>query len=184
MEGKIVFEGKTKNGEQFVIRYPKTGDARTMLEYINTLSKEKTMILFQGEQLDLDFEINYVREMVKKFEEKHAVALLIIIDNKVIGSSTIEMKDRAERHKGEFGISIAKEYRGQGMGKLLMEKTIEEAEKMIPQLRLIILSVFAINETAIALYKSLGFIAYSLLPDGLIYRDKFVEQIYMYKKLK
>jgi RimJ/RimL family protein N-acetyltransferase len=184
MEGKIVHQGKTKNGEQFVIRYPQTGDARAMLAFINTISKEQTMILFQGEQLSLDFEINYVRELIERFKEKRAVHLLIVIDDKVIGGSGIEMKDRSERHKGEFGIIIAKEYRGQGLGKLLMEQVLEEAERSIPQLRKVFLSVFAINETAIAMYKQFGFIAYALLPEGLIYKDKFEDQIYLYKNVR
>jgi RimJ/RimL family protein N-acetyltransferase len=184
MEGKVVHLGKTKDGEQFIVRYPKAGDARAMLEYINAISKEQTMILFQGEQLTLDFEINYVREQIEKFKEKRAVQLLTMVGDKVIGSSGLEMKDRSERHKGEFGITIAKEYRGQGLGKLLMEQVLEEAKRSIPHLRKVILSVFAINEPAIAMYKGYGFIAYALLPEGLIYKDKYEDQIYMYKNVR
>jgi RimJ/RimL family protein N-acetyltransferase len=184
MEGKVVHHGKTSDGEQFVMRYPQTGDARAMLEFINTISKEQTFILFQGELLSLDYEINYVREQIEKFKERRAVQLLLLIGDKVIGSSGIEMKDRSERHKGEFGIIIAKDYRGKGLGTLLMDQVIEEAKLTIPHLRKVILSVFAINKPAIALYKNFGFIAYALLPEGLIYKDKFEDQIYMYKNVR
>ena len=37
--------------------------------------------------------------------------LLVFYDNKLVGSSGVEMKDKAQKHIGNFGISIAKDSR-------------------------------------------------------------------------
>lgn len=183
MEGKIIYEGQTKNGEAFVIRYPQKGEARAMVEYINILSKEKTFILFQGEQLSLDYELDYLRNLLEKIEKKQSLQLSMWCDDKIIGIAGIDMKDRTESHKGEFGISIGKEYRGQGLGKILMETVMNEAKVNIPKLKIVTLSVFAINYTAYEMYKKFGFNEYGRLPEGLNYKKQYVEQIFMYKHI-
>jgi len=58
-------------------------------------------------------------------------------------------------HVGRLGMGVLKEYRGQGIGKRLVQATIEQAKAL--GLEKIELSVYASNEAAIALYRKLGF---------------------------
>jgi len=184
MEGKVIYHGKTKDGLDYVIRYPENGDAKSMCDYINFVSQEKTFIRFQGEQIALDEEVEYLNGLLVKINSKMAVTLLIVADGKVLGNSGIEMKDKTESHEGVFGISIAKNIRGEGIGKKLMELVISEAERNIFQLKLITLGVFGDNNLAFEMYLKFGFIEYGRLPGGSLHQGKYVDHIYMYKRIR
>ena len=183
MQVKVVFEGKSDKGVDIIIRYPIKDDAKTMYEYINTLSTERTFIRFQGEQVSLEHETKFLNSQLERIAKEESVQLHVLSGNKIIGISEIDMKDKVERHVGALGISIAKEYRGQGIGSLLMKLVIEEAIKNIPQLRIITLGVFSNNSLAKDMYKKFGFVEYGNLPSGVKLGDKYVGHIYMYKKL-
>ncbi|MDO8461110.1 MAG: GNAT family protein [bacterium] len=183
MEEKIVYRGKTKKGNNIIIRYPNKDDARAMCDYINILSHEQTFIRFQGEEVSLENEVKYLNSQLEKIEKKQAVQLLVFCDKLLIGISGIDMKDKTESHEGLFGISIAKEFRREGIGKKLMELVIEEAKNNLSQLKIITLGVFGNNPLAIAIYKKFGFKEFGTLPEGILYKEKYIDHIYMYKKV-
>lgn len=51
--------------------------------------------------------------------------------------------------------TFIRSHRGQGIGKTLMEFVLKEAEKNIPQLRIVTLQVFGNNPLAQAMYKKI-----------------------------
>lgn len=81
---------------------------------------------------------------------------------------------------GVFGIIISKQYRSQGIGTDLMNRTLDEAKENISGIEIITLGVFSDNQRAINLYKKFGFKEYGLLPNGVIRKDDHYDQIYMY----
>lgn len=184
MEGKIVYKGKTKKGNEIIIRYPQKDDAQAMCDYINALSKEQTFIRFQGEEVSLESEGKYLKEQLEKIAKNQAVQLLVFSAGKLIGISEINMKDKVEGSEGVLGISLLEEYRGEGAGKKLMELVVKEAEENIPQLRIVTLGVFDNNPVARDLYGKLGFKDYGRLPGGVLYKGEYVDHIYMYKQVK
>lgn len=184
MEGKIVFEGLSKKGSKILIRYPAANDASAMYEYINTLSKEQTFIRFQGEKVSLADEIKYLKSQLKRINKKQTVQLFVVHDNKIIGICAVDMKDKTESHEGRFGLSIGKEFRGEGVGSLLMQLTLEESLKNMSQLKIITLGVFSNNSLAMNMYKKFGFIEYGRLPKGVFHRGQYVDHVYMYKNVK
>lgn len=184
MEGKIIFTGTAKDGTPLLIRYPCLDDTQAMLDYINTLSKEQTFIRFQGEQLTYEFEEKFVKELVQKIAEHTAVYLLVFSDNMLIGSAGVTLGEKISLHQGVFGLTVAKDYRGRGIGKLLMEKALAEASAYLNNLKVITLSVFANNQVAIALYEKLGFTVYGRLPEGICYKGGYVDEVMMYKKVR
>jgi tRNA pseudouridine65 synthase len=58
-------------------------------------------------------------------------------------------------HVGQLGMGVIKDYRGQKLGRRLLEATIEKARKI--GLEKIELSVYSENSSAIALYQKFGF---------------------------
>lgn len=184
MEGKVIFTGTAKDGIPLVIRYPSLGDIQVMLDYINTLSKEQTFIRLQGEQLTYDFEENFVKEILQKISEHKSVYLLVFSEGNLIGAANVMLGERISQHTGTFGLTIAKEYRRRGIGKLLMQKALDEAGKELDGLRLITLGVFANNPIAIGMYKQFGFQEYGRLPGDIFYKGKYVDHVYMYKKIR
>lgn len=183
MSGQIVFQGKIGNGVDILVRYPQPGDAKQMCDYINTLSNEKTFILFQGDQTSLEDEQKYLDSQLKNIENKKTVMLLVFNENKLIGISEVGMKDKAEKHIGGFGISIAKDFRGKGIGSFLTDVVIKESEKKLKSLKIIILGVFGDNNIAKEMYKKFGFLEYGNLPEGILHANVPVDHIYMYKKV-
>lgn len=184
MEGRIVFEGRTGKDNHIIIRYPTRNDAKAMWEYINLLSKEQTFITYQGEKISLEEETEYLKKMLEKIEKRKAIQLLVFLEDKLIGISGIEMEDKTSAHEGVLGISIAKESRGEGIGKRLMECMIDEAIKNLPQARIITLGVFGNNPLAMEMYKKFGFREFGRLPEGILYKGQYIDHIYMYKKVR
>jgi len=180
LEGTVIYEGKV--GEvDVLIRHCMRTDVERLLEFINTLSREQTYIIFQGEQMTLEEESRYVEGFLKKAEDKKAIKLLAFHNEELIGVADITPKERAESHIGVFGLTIKKEWRGKGIGSFLMQKVLEEAEKNIKGMKMITLGVYATNPVAKNLYLKMGFSIYGMLPKGLIRKGELVDHIYMYK---
>src|SRR5258706_462324 len=170
MNGKIVYQGFTSHGSPILIRYLQQGDEVILCDFMNTFSKEKTFIRFQGEEIPLDFEKKYIDDQIIKIQNHLVIKLLAFADNILIGETDIIMKDRVENHVGGLGVLVAKDYRGKGIGTLLIKKILDEAEKGLPQLKIITLEVYAINQLAIQMYEKFGFQKYGILPNGIKYK--------------
>ena len=156
MDGKIVHQGKSKKGTEITIRYPESIDAELMTDYINTLSDERTFITYQGEHETIDSETKYLTGQIEKIRNKMAVQLLVFANNNLIGISNIELGTRTGRHVGLLGISVAKNFRGEGIGQILIDHVIREAEKKLSGLEIIVLGVFSGNTQAFNWYKKTG----------------------------
>lgn len=180
---RIVHKGNFQ-GKEVIFRYPTKNDLQTIWEYINTLSKERTYISFQGETISLEEEQKYLNSQLERISKHLATLLLAVCDGKVIGISGIDTKDKIEKHIGVFGISIAKDFRGEGIGSKLMELVIEEANNNLSGLEIITLGVFSINDLAKEIYKKFGFIEYGQLPRGIKLENVYSDHIYMYKSIK
>lgn len=181
--GKFIYRGKTKKGREMIVRYPIKSDALIMMKYMNVLSKEQTFIRFQGEQLTKDFEEKYLDDNLKKIDENKAVKLLAFVGDKLAGISDINLQDKIESHVGIFGITVAKEYRGEGIGKLLMNLVIKESKKQMKELKIIRLGCFANNTAACTMYKKSGFKEYGRLSAGIKHKGQYIDHIYFYKNI-
>ncbi len=181
---KIVYQGRIKTGKDIIIRYPDPSDLKEMLRYINELSDEKTFIRNQGEHETLKSEAIYLKTIIENIKNNRAVHLLSFNNSKLIAVSGITMRDKTEKHLGVFGISVAKDFRGEGLGKFLMELVLNEAKKEIPSLKIVALDVYSNNLIAQELYKKLGFIEYGRLPNGIMREGKFEDAILMYKNIR
>ncbi len=80
------------------------------------------------------------------------------------------------KHKGNiWGMYVATEGRGQGLGRALMAEAIARASK-IEGLSYVTLSVVTTNEAAIRLYESLGFETYGTEIDALRVGDLLLDE--------
>jgi RimJ/RimL family protein N-acetyltransferase len=183
MSNEVVFQGNTKTNKNLLIRYPTIEDAQLMTEYINSLSYEKTYVSLQGEEITLEEETKSLQEILQNIKEEKAVFLLAFIDSKLVGMTDINMMKRVFNHTGAMGISIAKDYRGGGIGNIFLEVLLNETKVKLPKIKLIALEVFSNNIPAINMYKKYGFIEYGTLPRGVQYNNGLVDLIYMYKEL-
>lgn len=180
---KIVYQGKTKTGRDVLIRYPEVGDLEKLLNFINEISDERTFIRYQGEHETKESEEKWLKGRLEEIDNKKTVHLLAFSDNELAGATEIHLRDKTEKHIGVFGITVAKTFRGEGIGKILMDLIIKEAIKELSELRMITLEVYSTNENAKNLYRKMGFVDYGLLPEGITRNNKFEDAVLMYKKI-
>ncbi|MEP7166882.1 MAG: GNAT family N-acetyltransferase [Candidatus Woesebacteria bacterium] len=180
--GKIVKEFTTKSGKQAIIRYPKWEDIEAMTAYMNTLSTENTFVSFSGEELSLKEEAEYLGSMFASMELGDVVKLFCEVENKIVGISDVR-RDVSKRERAKhvviFGITVAKDFRGDGVGKILAQTVFSEAKQMIPGLKIIWLHCFASNTNALALYEKLGFREVGRIPGELLYKSEYIDGVQM-----
>jgi len=103
------------------------------------------------------FTLDETKDFINYVINNNYAQYLIIYENEVRGWCDIIPKSIPEfSHVGVLGIGILPEYRGRGLGKKLLAKTINHA-KDINKLEKIELVVFESNINAIKLYKEFGF---------------------------
>lgn len=182
----LVSEFSLKRGSPAKICYPVSQDAQALTDFINTFSQENSFTRFAGEQMTLTEEQAYLDSEISKINTGDAVKLFCFVDEQLAGVCDIRRDTSLltrKRHTGIFGIIIAKEFRGEGIGQKLMAATIAEATMRMPGLKLIKLSCFANNTPAMSLYSKVGFTEVGRLPKGLLYRDEYVDEVIMVKEL-
>lgn len=179
--GERIFQGKAAKGDEILIRYPQSSDLEDMTDYINTLSQERTYIRFQGEVQSVEDEKKYLEKKLEQIKNRRSVQLMVYAGNTLVGNSNIDLEEGIRKHVGVFGISLAKEFRNRGIGKILMEKVIEESKKNLPDLKIITLTIFGTNKVAFKMYQKFGFREYGRLPKGAMHKGKFIDYIYMSK---
>ena len=179
--GKIIEKIKTKDGHEAVIRYIKFEDWPECLQLINSLVKEDAKIN-ANKRVSKSEELEWISWQLKSLEKGESIAICAEVNGRVVGMCDIHRKKYRQSHIASLGISIAKAYRGIGIGKALMKKALELAKKEL-KVKMVILGVFENNRIARKLYKKLGFKVYGKLPKALQYKGKYVTSVYMYKEL-
>jgi RimJ/RimL family protein N-acetyltransferase len=138
-----------------VVRQARVDDARAMVDYMAALIGERldTISLRTGPTVEDE------REWVLRADlSERSFILLATQGERLVGLLDLSAGDRPDtRHAGRFGMSVAKAWRGRGVGKQLLAAAIAEARGW-PGFCRIELECVAWNAPAIALYQGLGFV--------------------------
>jgi len=90
------------------------------------------------------------------------LALTLEVEGRVAGNLMVERRrGRYEQHRGDLSIAIGAGYRGEGLGRALVETAVAWARAV--GLAKLTLGVFPSNTRAIALYRGLGFVEEGVL---------------------
>ena len=109
--------------------------------------------------------------------------LLVLDEDRIVGEVNLRTEElNTSQHRAKLGIGLEKAYRGQGIGRSLMERIIDWARRET-QIEWIDLGVFHTNKTAYELYKSLGFIEWGRCADRFRVAGKNITDISMSLKL-
>ena len=166
----------------YIIRTGKIEDAEATLnihrsiicegEYLIAYPDEFTRTLLQQ------------REWIKhKLVNRNETIIIAEKDDEVVGFIVFESTQNRKRlsHTGCFGLLIQKDYRGLGIGKMLIQALLEWAEKN-PLIEKVSLAVYSTNHRAISLYKRMGFIEEGRKIKEFKFADnEYVDDILMYK---
>lgn len=174
----------TKSGREILIRSAHVSDARSIIEIKAQVIDEKIYMLRERDEASFTEE-SETADINSHLECEGCAYIVAVHEGKIAGFiELMNGKLRRTRHAGMLSIFIAKEYRGDGIGSMLMEELVRWAEKdqLIEKLTL---AVFSVNERAIALYKKFGFET-----EGVCSRDMklgdgtYIDSILMYRFVK
>lgn len=172
----------SKKGNTVLFRPFKLSDIEETLSYINKISKEDTFICLSGEEITRDQEEKFLKETEQEFDEKKTIRIGAFLNGKLIGLCDIKKERQRASHVGVFGITIAKEFRQEGIGSALMDYVIKLAKDLIG-IKIVRLGVFANNPGALHLYGKMGFLEFGKLPGGILYKGDYIDHILLYKQI-
>ena len=153
----------TRTGQQFTIRTAQADYAAALLAYIRPVAEETEFFIFEPD------EFPKTDEEERKWIQDHLdhpgqIVLLAEAAGTIIGNVSFENgPSRRIAHRGTLGIAVVKEWRGQGIGTMLMESLLDWAMAN-PLIEKVCLEVFATNSGAIRLYRKLGFVEEGMRP--------------------
>lgn len=158
-----------KNGMECCLRNGTENDGQTVLDNFNLTHGQTDYLLSYPDENSFDV-IQETQFLKEKLESENEVEIVAIFNNTIVGTAGIEAIGTKYKikHRAEFGISIAKEFWGLGIGQALMAACIECARAAgYIQLEL---NVVAENTRALSMYKKAGFIEYGRNPKGFYSR--------------
>ncbi len=129
-------------------------DAAEILEYLKKIGSESDNVTFGAEGLpfSIEDEANYISSLENS---RDGIMLVARQNGKIVGNSTLNRLPRRMGHRGDFGISVLKEYWNRGIGGALMREIINFAREC--DFEIIDLTVRSDNASAIHLYEKYGF---------------------------
>ncbi|MHC4403993.1 MAG: GNAT family N-acetyltransferase [Planctomycetota bacterium] len=145
-----------RDNRSFRIRRARRDDAAAVLRFLTPLFEEPDLPVTYSPG-EFAMSVAEEEEFIGSYEESGALLLFALAESDVIGSLGFRAgKVLRTRHAGAFGVSVAKDWRGVGVGSSLIGRLIDWAKEH-PVIERIGLEVFAENSEAIRLYRRLGF---------------------------
>lgn len=172
-----------KNGKTCLLRLAEESDAEILLEYLKATSGETPYMIREPEEVrtSVEEEVEFIR---KNREDPRALMLLAFVDGKHAGSCSFggASERNRMRHRCTVGISLYRDFWGQGIGTALMNEILSGAKTAgFEQAELDVVST---NAKAVGLYKKLGFEITGTLPRAFKYRDgTYADFLFMVKDL-
>ncbi len=149
-----------KDGRACTLRNGTAEDGQALLDIFNLTHAQTDYLLTYPEEhsYTAEYEAELLRRKTASVDE---IELLAFVDGAIVGSAGVTCVGRKEkiRHRAEFGISVDKAYWGLGVGRAL---TCARTAGYV-QLEL---EAVAENKSALALYRSVGFVEYGRNPKG------------------
>ena len=153
------------NKERLIIRKANKSDAKALIDYLSIIGGESDFLTFGLGEFGrtVEQEEEFIENILMK---NNALFIIAEVNGKVVGNLNFSGGPRQRTaHIGEFGVSVLKEYWGNGIGEELIKYLIDWS-KNSSIIRKINLKVRTDNARGIQLYKKLGF-----LEEGILKRD-------------
>ena len=121
-----------KGGVEILVRNAVASDARALRETMRRAHTQSDYLLSYPDEQSVDDE-QEARSLEAIERSGNEVELVAIIDGRIVGSAGVSAvrSRRKVAHRACFGISILKEYWGMGIGRALMEASIDCARQAV-----------------------------------------------------
>ncbi|MBD3214099.1 MAG: GNAT family N-acetyltransferase [Candidatus Lokiarchaeota archaeon] len=169
-----------RNGDEVIFRHVKRKDANAVWKNFNQVVEEGIYLpVFLP--VESQFEKHSWYDNLKKLNEICIVAENLNLErpNNILGQCEISNVDwDAASHVGNLGIIVRKNYRDEGIGRILIDIAIRESKKLNGKQK-IILSCFSSNERALHLYRSMGFQNVGIRKKQFLINDQYYDEVLM-----
>ncbi|WP_221569077.1 GNAT family N-acetyltransferase [Alkalihalobacillus sp. TS-13] len=148
---------KIKNGETIQVRTVFPEDADEVLKFNKEIISNSPYLLTTEEEfkVTIDQQKDFLKQMLN---DEGKLAILAEYQGEIIGFLDFHNGNKKKiQHQGSFGMSVATDFRNQGIGKALLTELINWAREN-SLIEKVSLEVFAINTNAVSLYEKAGFI--------------------------
>ncbi len=163
---------------KFEIKELTMNDALGYVRLKNSLVKEKAYIL--SNKIIKYKEGTYkIRRLVEEIKNKRYVSLVAYVGSQLVGACSIKRLSGNSNHIGELAIFVNKRFRRIGIGRALMENTIELAKKRMKGLEIVCVELFAVNKPAVSLYTKMGFKKVAEIPKRFKMEGRYYDGLIM-----
>jgi len=163
-----------RDGRAALVRRVEPRDAEAIIEHVNEVAAEKIYIMTEQLEKTVAEEDDFLRTL----DARKTLYLVAIVGGQLVATADIHRgKFEKNAHTASLGIAVRKAARGQGLGKVIMEDMLRWAKS--EGVRKVTLGVFATNESAIALYRELGFTEEGRLRGEVVLSGQPVDELLM-----
>jgi len=170
----------SKDGDNFIFREPKMGDAKSCMKFINELVREGAPITV-NEKVTLKEEKAWLKERIAKIKSGKVFMLVAEKNGEIAAICEIMGRKYNMAHIGDLGISVRKKYRRIGIAEAIFREVLKKAVRK--GIEIVRLCVYEDNAPAKALYKKLGFVREALLKNEIKcagrYKNAYVMSLYL-----
>jgi RimJ/RimL family protein N-acetyltransferase len=162
------------------VRVAAEGDAVALHRFASDLVGERLSVLFRRDKAP---SIEEQRNFIERIARTPRSALFVAeAGGEIVGMLDFHGHQKPQRaHAGEFGMSVARPWRGRGIGSQLLAHLFAWASAQ--NMRRLELSVFANNAPAIALYERAGFVREGVQRDAIEIDGGLIDMVQMAKTL-
>lgn len=156
----------------YSINHAQPEDATALVDFLNKAGGESDNLSFGENEFSYSIEQEkiYINNVINN--RNGAILLAKDQEGKLIGETSCVKSLRRQDHIFTIGVTVAKEYWGNGIGSALLDRIILKAEKL--GCKKLMLYVYRHNEKAVKIYHKLGFEI-----EGTLRRDAFINNLYV-----
>ena len=152
------------------------------LDFIKNLVEENVRIE-RDESPSMDEERIYLKALWEKQSKGTGLSIIAEQGGSKAGGCDITSQSWKRSHVAVVGIAIGKNFRGIGLGKFMLETAMREAlKKLKHRPEMFRLSCLSGNTEAISLYGKLGFVETARIPEQVLHRGKYEDELVFIRK--
>ncbi len=180
--GSVFGEFVDAKGRSLVLRTPVWDDLDDLLRMINEAVEDRVDI-YLDEMKTRDEEATWLGQNLAKIDETGQIlAVVAVAEGRVVGTASLDRKQRCMDHVGELGVLVSRDYRNAGLGTKMLQLLIEQGRQM--GLEVLVIRHFSGNDRAQHVYEKIGFVETGRVPDGVKRDGRYRDLVTMTMKLR
>ncbi len=186
--GHVYNRFRLANGKKVTLRVLQWEDLDGLLSFINSLVKEKHRDSKSGLYAGFDKEVTreeeaeWLAKTLVEIEGGEVINTIAEVGGKMIANGDVTRgRYKDTRHHGHMGLTMVSEYRGQGIGRRIIQTLVREGRRA--GLRTLDVEFLADNHTARAAYERAGFKQAGIIPHKVFRGGKYFDGLIMSREL-